>query len=69
MLQKKLQENIPEYELQLDEVKDDIDQKERELLQIEDYLNNVKDYVEINGEIKNLKNQKNNCACIIKSVI
>ena len=57
MLQKKLQENIPEYELQLDEVKDDIDQKERELLQIEDYLNNVKDYVEINGEIKNLKNQ------------
>ena len=56
-LQKKLQENIPNYKKQLIEVQDDIDQKEHEILQIEDYLNNVKDYVEINGEIKNLKNQ------------
>lgn len=56
-LQKKLQENIPKYKDQLTEAQNDSDQKEREILQIEDYLNNVKDYVEINGEIKNLKNQ------------
>ncbi|MDT0688741.1 AAA family ATPase [Salegentibacter sp. F188] len=57
LLQKKLQEKVPIYSSQLEDIEEDIDTKERQLIDIEDYLNNVKDYVEINGEIKNIKNQ------------